>query len=886
MGTVFRAHDRYSGQVVALKLMHSTRALMSEAERFTREAQVLATLHHPNIVSYVAHGQTSEGQQYLALEWLDGEDLARRLTRKVLSFSEALTLLRRVASALAAAHRKGIVHRDIKPSNLFLRNDDADRVTLIDFGIARRALPDKPITKTGFSIGTPAYMAPEQARGEREITAAADVFSLGCVIYECLTGEPLYLGEYSISKEGGISYEEGAPIRALLPSIPESFAALLDRMYNKVVAERPQNGGALLEEIEALDEGGMSAQDSVMVVSTAPQLGAPALDERRLAILILAVPRADAMLDEAKTMELSRAVHLEEMTTGVTKPTLQRVIRRFGAQAKWLSDGSLIAGMNQAASPKDLVMHCAQCALSLRALWPGAQISMVAGFSDTSLMDSKSDLWRRILSMTNGAESTEALDPATVGEIFLDEFSAALLSVDFSIERRGDRLLLGHRRIDTNDVRPLCGIVTSCVGRERELGELDAAFAECTEDEIAQALVVLGPSGCGKSRLRQEFLNRLQARDTDMTLLMGTGVAISSSAPYTLIGQLLERLVRTATTEQIQDEEALRQKLHERLKRNLPAQDVQQVLKFLSEICRFSLSGDSNPPSKEDSEATRLLHEGIVQAFIRFLAAECSERPVLLVLDDLQWVDAASLQLLDSALRELKNQPFLLLAFGSSEVLGQTPELWTGRKLQILELSGLSKKASENLVRQVLGSKISEASLSRIFRLSRGNALTLEELIQNQADANSSWLSEMLLALGHAALMRLEPDARRILRVASAFGPTFWSQGLIVVLGVKDRPEEAMVWLKSLVDAEIIECQAESSIPGEQEYGWPQELLRDAAENTLLNRDRPLVYHAVASWLAQVGAYERAALVKATGEQTMTTTASVHLVLSPNDLAS
>ncbi len=133
--------------------------------------------------------------------------------------------------------------------------------------------------------------------------------------------------------------------------------------------------------------------------------------------------------------------------------------------------------------------------------------------------------------------------------------------------------------------------------------------------------------------------------------------------------------------------------------------------------------------------------------------------------------------------------------------------------------------------------------------------------------------------------MRLEPGARRLLRVASVFGPTFWAQGIISVLGVKERPEEVTVWLKSLTDAELIERLEHSTIPGEEEYAWRHELLRDAAEHTLLRPDYTLVGQAAARWLAQVGAIERANLVKAGTEKAASTSAPEGAVPSSTELA-
>ncbi len=177
MGTVFRARDAASGERVALKLLRDLSA--DDAERFARESAVLAELRHPAIVRYIAHGITGSGQPYLAMQWLEGETLAQRLARGPLPPADAAVLLLRAAEGLAHAHERRVLHRDIKPSNLFLEAGDPARAMLVDFGVARWIDDRHPITTTGALVGTPGYMAPEQARGSRELDPRTDVFALG-----------------------------------------------------------------------------------------------------------------------------------------------------------------------------------------------------------------------------------------------------------------------------------------------------------------------------------------------------------------------------------------------------------------------------------------------------------------------------------------------------------------------------------------------------------------------------------------------------------------------------------------------------------------------------------------------------------------------------------
>ena len=169
VGVMYRALDQVSQQTVALKIIALEGADAEESERFHREGRVLAGLHHPGIVRVVAFGRLNDGDPYIAMEWLEGEDLAQRQRRAPLSLGQCVLVAADVCNALAAAHEAGIVHRDVKPSNIFLVGSAASgaspfQVKLVDFGVA--AVEDTKLTRTGAILGTPAYMAPEQARGD------------------------------------------------------------------------------------------------------------------------------------------------------------------------------------------------------------------------------------------------------------------------------------------------------------------------------------------------------------------------------------------------------------------------------------------------------------------------------------------------------------------------------------------------------------------------------------------------------------------------------------------------------------------------------------------------------------------------------------------------
>jgi serine/threonine protein kinase len=248
MGAIYKAEDLQTGGHVAVKIV--ARQSGSARERFQREAVLLAELVHPRIVRYVAHGATPAGMPFIAMDWLDGEDLAERLAHGCLDVTESLALVRRASEGLAVAHGRGVVHRDIKPSNLFLVKGDPASVKVIDFGVARIDTVGTALTRPGSSLGTAGYMAPEQAAEAGDVDARADVYGLGCVLFECLTGRPPFVGRPA-SLLVKVLREKAPRPSELRAGISAEVDALVGRLLAKDRAERPGDAAELVRTIDA-----------------------------------------------------------------------------------------------------------------------------------------------------------------------------------------------------------------------------------------------------------------------------------------------------------------------------------------------------------------------------------------------------------------------------------------------------------------------------------------------------------------------------------------------------------------------------------------------------------------------------------------------------------
>ena len=195
MATVYLAEDVRHDRRVALKVLRPELAAVIGAERFLAEIKLTANLQHPHILPLFDSGE-ADGYLFYVMPFIKGETLRDRLNReKQLPVADAVRITTEVASALDYAHRHGVIHRDIKPENILLHDGQA---LVADFGIALAASKagGSRMTETGMSLGTPHYMSPEQAMGEREITARSDVYALGAVLYEMLTGDPPFTGAH------------------------------------------------------------------------------------------------------------------------------------------------------------------------------------------------------------------------------------------------------------------------------------------------------------------------------------------------------------------------------------------------------------------------------------------------------------------------------------------------------------------------------------------------------------------------------------------------------------------------------------------------------------------------------------------------------------------
>jgi eukaryotic-like serine/threonine-protein kinase len=835
MGVVYRATDRASGDVVALKILLEGRA--KAVERFAREATVLAALDHPGIVRYRTHGVTRAGEPYLAMEWLDGETLSSRLKRGRLSVDEALSLATQVAAALAVAHARGVVHRDLKPSNLFLVGGDIAQVKVLDFGIAHLGGAAR-MTRTGALLGTPGYMAPEQARSEASLTPAADIFALGCVLFEALAGRPAFEGPNALAVLAKLVFEAAPRLDVHCPDAPPALAALVARMLAKDPEARPADGGALAAALAAFTAvGALGARAGAQPSGPASSSGPPVLTEAEQRVVSVVMVRPD--------------------TDGAFVPggdylpvEVRRAAEHGDGRIAHLSDGSIAVAFGGAGVVQDQATLAARLALMIRAQLPHATIALATGRGAPRGAPLLGEAIERAAQRIERAGRARASEPTFVA---IDETTAALLDARFEWRDGAAGPELVGEREAPETVRKLLGKPMPCVGRERELSMLEHAFEFCVAERAAQVFLVTAPAGVGKSRLAHELTHAIRRRSPGAAIWVGRGDAMRAGSSLHLVGHALCSALGIKQSDPVAARcDQLRTRFWGR------GEDLHRLAEFLGELVGAPFPDPGSAELAAARRDPRLMAEQTQRAFGDFLAAESEARPVVIILDDLHWGDAASVRFMDLALRDAEARAIFVLGLARPEVHERFPHLWAERGMQELHLSLLSPKVSRWLVGAALGEGVAGAAMGRLVALSEGNAFYLEELIRAAA-AGDQALPETVVAMVQARLAGLEPDARRVLRAASLYGEVFWRGGVGALLGDLGG-KQATDWLVRLCEHEVLVRRSDSRFPGEEEFGFRHALLREGAYAMLTKEDRGLGHRLAGHWLEQHGETDALAL--------------------------
>lgn len=498
--TLWHAEDLELGRDVALKVLRVTSG--AGVERFLREAAILSKLRDPHVVGYLGQGITDDNHLYLVMEWLEGEDLERYSRRRRLTLEQILGVARGVAQGLDALHQLGVVHRDLKPSNLLVTRGDPSRVVVLDLGLAREP-SEEPLTASGAMLGSVGFMAPEQIVASSSIDARADLYALGCVLFQLLTGEPPHAGQRGVAALERTARVAAPSLAERAPQTPEALVRLVDGLLRHDPEERIASAALLLQQLSALSLAatGEHLPSERLHVPPAPVGGSRVLLAARLG----AAPAEAGVVPSPH--ELRRL--------GARCVALEAEFTLFDVAAEAPLEEQLTAG------------H--ELALMLSAAAPALRLALVTSLAHE--LEHAERHARRLLAL----EATG---------LALCEVSRSLLAV-----------VAGQPA----PVGAALGLVAPLMGRDRECQYVLASYEQVRSEAEPFMIVLGGRLGAGKSRLLTELCVRLRSRGA--RVLSAPGQASQRRSAYAWRRALLAALGQpegTASVGEPSDLQALR----------------------------------------------------------------------------------------------------------------------------------------------------------------------------------------------------------------------------------------------------------------------------------------------------------------------------------------
>jgi hypothetical protein len=781
MSAVFSARDRQTGRRVAVKVFEDNRSWLSE--RSERESTILSELRHPNIVSFVEHGLTPDGRRYLAMEWVEGKTLRDILRVRRLTVRETVRLAQRVSEALGEAHRRGIVHLDLKPANLIVTEHAELDVKVLDFGLAG-LLGDEEGQAAALQ-GTPGYMSPEQAE-RRSPSFPSDVFSLGCVLYECLTQSPAFFDNEASAALLKAVASQPEPLSRLRPRTPPELLQLIERMLAKDPATRP-DCDAILAALGRIDDHPVDDGPTTVDGIT--------LDEQRITSLFV--------LRAAQAGPLAFRLHRSNLAD-------------LGFTLHVMMDGTTVGVLAEPVTPLEAAIRGIRAASRVCGLIPQARATVALGPV-------------RKGQMHPSAQALDAafarLDKTPEGAVSSDEAVALLTADRFDVVSRGPIYLVEGERSLAEEPRPVLGRITPLVGRETEVERLQDSLRSAFSTPEAALSLCTGESGLGKSRVLWSMAAEAGRHGATVLRLRAELNRQDSLGVW-------RRALREhfgLRTEMTPDERRAA------LGRAGVSADEQEVL---SDWLSVSAS-ETVDPLRSASE-----RRGALGAwFDRVL----QEAPLAVFIDDAHAMDPASVDTLAFLLQRFDDRPLFVMAAGPSSVENRFDALVEKGPGVTVRLERLPDHDLARLVDAVLGDACDAPTRHRIIEQAQGNPFVLEELLRAVARGESDRLPESVLGLIQARMAALSPSARRLLRAASIYGRRFWTAGLAPMV---DLDAAALwAGLEELERAEIIRRLDYSELPGDVTYRFRHSLIREAAYESLPREERRLGHLRAAEWL-------------------------------------
>jgi serine/threonine protein kinase/tetratricopeptide (TPR) repeat protein len=877
MGEVYLALDTRLGRRVALKILPEKSAdgwSRNDGERvarFEQEARAASALNHPNILTIFEIGEAG-ALRFIATEYVEGETVRQRIRRERISPKEAVDIAAQVAGALGAAHAAGIVHRDIKPENIMIRPDGL--VKVLDFGLAKLTAP-APFsgqtlesdavtvhTDSGILMGTVSYMSPEQVRGQ-QIDAGTDIFSLGAVLYEMLTGTRAFTGETTSDIIVAILNREPEPIRTRAREAPPQLEQLVARALAKDRGHRYKTAGEFQLELRnlggALESMIQASMTQAPIVQTAPVQTAAILTEpqrRQTTIVCSNLSGYTAIVEQLDPVE-------SERIGDQIREAVAEVIARYGGTLDRFTGQDVVALFGIPVASEDDSLRAVRAGLSLHhrvkeisdsmATRIDREIKLQTGISSGPLV-AQGDA-RGELKVTGDAIqiASRLAAYADTDEILVDAEMHRVIAPYFTTTSRGEyRLRPDGKHVAVHRIEGETGVqtrleaaarlgLTRYIGREKELASIESALERVLAGQ-GHLITVAGEAGIGKSRLLFEIRRKLDA--ARITALSGRCEPDRRSISYMPFIEVLRNALglpeRGSSAE-------LRQKAVSGIKAIDP--NLEDYLPIYLHI--LSIPSDQHPlPSGLVGSELRL---AILDAFCAILTMASIHDPAAILLEDWHWADEGSNEALKRLAGMVSDYRLMLVVTGRPEssfdwgyVTNHTP----------IRLGSLDTASSADMMKCLFrAGRLQEDLAARICERTGGNPFFIEEVCRTLVeegrvkvrDGTASLdgspgdlhVAQSVQAVIRTRLDRLDLESQKVLSHASVIGPEFSRP-------VLERTLKSNAVLQgSLESLQAFGLIQQTRVLPESAYRFKHALTQEVAYQSLLVHQRKALHQSV-----------------------------------------
>jgi serine/threonine protein kinase/tetratricopeptide (TPR) repeat protein len=897
MATVYRAYQPSMDRHVAVKVIRaSTLGDTVGRDRFKREAKLIARLEHPHLLPvYDFNGE--HDPPYIVMRFLEGGTLKQVMEAERLPADELIYLLQQVASALDYAHRQGVVHRDLKPSNIMI--DKEGNAFIADFGIARVSDAPKDLTGTGNVIGTPGYMAPEQARGKVEVDGRADVYSLGVIVYELLAGRGPFERESPLDELMAHLQEPVPDIRKANPELSAELNQVLQRSLAKDREQRYATAEELVGELrQALKRQASSvpaqlrsltqsfaAAQLAALEEPAPEAETPSDVQRQMTALYMDVTDLAEMLYESQeTDRVQRAVDrmwhafqgiAEEQGGVLESRTGEAGLLLWGRAEAQESDPE--QAIRAALRMKEAI---GQAVLDQLGETP-EELPFKAGVTTGPVLVTREAAGDSTASGTTITLASRLKESAPPGEILLSHDTYTHVRGVFDVRELPPVRMRGRSepiqvyvalrprpRAFRLQARGIEGIETKMIGREPELKVLQDALMLTIEDSETQVVTVVGDAGVGKSRLLYEFSNWVDLLEERLWFFQARATQPSMLQPYSLTRDLFSFRFQILDNDPLP---AVHAKFVQGVGEFMDGRS-REVAPLIGQLVGFDFSDDPLvKPALRDPES---FHQQALGHLGEFFLSAAKSNPVFIQVEDIHWADDRSLDLLNSLARENTAIPLFVIYMARPGLYDRRPSWGEGQRFHArINLEPLSRLDSRRLVRELL-KKVEEVPAELrdlIIDRAEGNPFYTEELVKMLIDDGvilkgpERWQIDLsrldpdrvpptLVGVLQSRLDSFPPSQRALLQRASVQGRIFWESGLAHLSAAEGVPAGAVAsMLNDLRRREMVFKREESAFEGTAEYGFRHAVLRDVVYDTIVPRQRRTYHRQVAEWLVEAG---------------------------------